>query len=107
MERGRKYRILPPGAYGEKRQVAYFTTGSLWGGPQVMYFTIGSLWGEAVSTVFYHREPMGRGRKYRILLPGAYGERLQVPYFITRSLWGVAKTHHKIAILAMKTQKTL
>ena len=41
--------------------------------PHVPYFTTGSLWGEAACTVFYHREPMGRGRMYRILPPGADG----------------------------------
>ena len=60
MGRGRKYRFLPRGTYGER--------------PQVPYFSTGTLWGQAASTVFYHRDPIERGHKYRILPRGPYGE---------------------------------
>ena len=91
------------GPYGEGPQVPYFTTGPYGEGPQVPCFTTGpygeglqvpfyhgTLWGGAASTVFY----------YGTLWGGAANT-----VFYHRDVMGGCKTHHKIAILAMKMQR--
>ena len=50
-------------------------------GALMRHFAPGSLWGEAATTVFYHREPRGRGRMYPILPPGVQKHTIKLQFW--------------------------